>query len=340
MPCLRPATRARAPYPRSFCSSTTITEKKQYRPSRCSIRWKIASHSARASAALISVVINQAVDTDAMISEALSPIQFLGLLLAVSLLVDLIGFYRTVWFISIGYAASIVAFVVVVVGFHGTDLVPLLALQLLGALIWGTRLGLFLAARERKPSYQASVKEQTDKSTSLPIFVKIGIWSSTSLLYVCMFSPAVFLAQSIDSLNDKQTKIAAAGVGVMWLGLALEALADHQKSSAKSKAPSAFVSLGLYSWVRYPNYFGEISFWTGNFLAGIVAYNTWWSWVTALTGVVCIILIMMGSTKRLETKQEERYGDDPNYKKYMKTVPVLFPWLPIYSLKNIKVYLE
>jgi len=154
-----------------------------------------------------------------------------------------------------------------------------------------------------------------------------------------MFSPVVFLAESIDSLSDKQMKIAAAGVTIMWLGLALEALADHQKSVAKTKA-NTFVSSGLYSWVRYPNYLGEITFWVGNFIAGVVAYNTWWQWAASITGVVCIILIMMGSTKRLETKQDERYGKDPKYKEYIKTVPVLFPWLPIYSLKNVKVYLE
>ena len=248
-----------------------------------------------------------------MLTDSLTTIQYLGLLLAVSLFIDLIGFYRTVWFISIGYAASIVAFVVVTVAFVGRNLDPILGLQLLGALIWGTRLGLFLAARERKPSYQASVKDQTDKSTALPIFVKICIWSSTSLLYVCMFSPVVFLAESIKDLNDKQMKISIAGVVVMWLGLALEATADHQKSEAKAKS-AGFVSSGLYSWVRYPNYLGEITFWVGNFVAGVVAYTTWWYWATAITGVVCIILIMMGSTKRLETKQDERYGEDPNYK--------------------------
>ena len=274
-----------------------------------------------------------------MLTDSLTTIQYLGLLLAVSLFIDLIGFYRTVWFISIGYSASIVAFVLVTVFFAGTNLDPILGLQLLGALIWGARLGLFLAARERKPSYQASVKDQTDKSTALPIFVKICIWSSTSLLYVCMFSPVVFLAESIKDLNDKQMKFAIAGVVIMWLGLALEAAADHQKSKAKAKS-SGFVSSGLYSWVRYPNYLGEITFWVGNFIAGVVAYATWWHWATAITGVVCIILIMMGSTKRLETKQDERYGKDPKYKTYIKTVPVLFPWLPIYSLKNVKVYLE
>lgn len=275
-----------------------------------------------------------------MISQVMSTMQFFGLLLAVSLFVDLIGFYQTVWFISIGYAASIVAFVLVTVGFLGTNIETLLAMQLLAALIWGLRLGLFIADRERKPSYQASIKDRREKSQSLPILTKACIWSSTSLLYVLMYSPVVFMAEAIDSLDEKHLRIASAGVFIMWLGLAIEALADHQKSTAKAKNPSSFVSSGLYNWVRCPNYLGEIMFWSGNFIAAIVTYDTWWSWVMAIVGVVCIILIMMGSTKRLETKQDERYGEDPNYKKYVTTVPVLFPWLRIYSLKNVRVYIE
>jgi steroid 5-alpha reductase family enzyme len=92
--------------------------------------------------------------------------------------------------------------------------------------------------------------------------------------------------------------------------------------------------------VRYPNYLGEITFWFGVFVSGTIGYKAWWHWTTAVTGLVCIILIMMGSTKRLEKKQGERYGDDAAFKNYVQTVPVLFPWIPIYSLGNVKVYLE
>ena len=78
----------------------------------------------------------------------------------------------------------------------------------------------------------------------------------------------------------------------------------------------------------------------GNFVAGIVAYAAWWHWLMALIGIVCIVLIMMGSTKRMEFKQDDRYGGDPKYDAYVHSVPVLLPWVPLYTLKNIRVYLE
>ena len=49
---------------------------------------------------------------------------------------------------------------------------------------------------------------------------------------------------------------------------------------------------------------------------------------------------MMGSTKRLEKQQDGRYGQQPAYQEYVRSVPVLFPFVPIYSLKNVRVYLE
>ena len=92
--------------------------------------------------------------------------------------------------------------------------------------------------------------------------------------------------------------------------------------------------------MRCPNYLGEIMFWIGGWLAGLSALAHWVHWTASLIGLVCIVLIMIGSTKRLEGKQQERYGDDPEYQRYSSTVPVLFPLVPVYSLKNVRVYLE
>jgi hypothetical protein len=49
---------------------------------------------------------------------------------------------------------------------------------------------------------------------------------------------------------------------------------------------------------------------------------------------------MMGSAKRLEKKQSQNYGKNPDFQKYERSVPILFPWIRVYSLQNIKVYLE
>ena len=73
---------------------------------------------------------------------------------------------------------------------------------------------------------------------------------------------------------------------------------------------------------------------------GLPFYTSLLRWVASAIGLVCIVLIMMGSTKRLERSQGERYRHLPEYQTYVRTVPVLFPFVPIYTLKNVRVFLE
>ena len=74
--------------------------------------------------------------------------------------------------------------------------------------------------------------------------------------------------------------------------------------------------------------------------AALGAYAGAWQWAVPFLGLVAIVLIMIGSTKRLEKKQQDRYGNRPDFQEYVRTVPILFPWVPIYSLRNVRVYLE
>ena len=48
---------------------------------------------------------------------------------------------------------------------------------------------------------------------------------------------------------------------------------------------------------------------------------------------------MLGSSRRLELKQASHYGKDAAFRAYASQTPILFPFLPVYSLQNLKVYL-
>jgi steroid 5-alpha reductase family enzyme len=262
-------------------------------------------------------------------------------LLLVTLIVTSVGFKRLVYFVSIGYAFSMVAMATVSAIALRANLTWLTGLQCLLLVIWGLRLGIFLVRRESKPGYRRQLEGTDAYDQDKNWLKKLPVWIGVSLLYVAMFSPALF------ALSDGPDAEAAWGPWVQTLGLALmiggvtlEAVADQQKSAAKMKAPGQFVRSGVYSWVRCPNYLGEITFWIGNFIMGISFYTSVLRWVIALVGVGCLVLIMMGSTKRLEHSQDERYGSLEEYQKYVKTVPVLFPFVPIYTLKGVRVYLE
>ncbi len=129
------------------------------------------------------------------------------------------------------------------------------------------------------------------------------------------------------------------GLAICAVGIAIGAFADMEKSRFKKRDPSAFCSLGLYRVVRCPNYFGEILVWTGGWVAGIPFYSDWAAWILSLAGLSLIVLIMLGSAKRLEEKQIARYGTQEAYRDYASSVPVLFPLVPVYSLTGLKIYL-
>lgn len=261
----------------------------------------------------------------------------LGLGLLLSLCISALGFRRVDWFISIGYAFSIAAQAVVFPALYHQNVDVWTLAQSALLLAYGARLGSFLIARERSPSFADELVASKERGARIKGGVAFAIWISVSLLYVLMYFPA--LASLASAARGQSLPTVLPGIVVMAAGLALEALADAQKSRAKAQNPRAFVRSGLFSIVRSPNYFGEMLFWLGAFISGIAAYQTVGDWVFAGAGFIAIELVMLGSARRLELKQAGRYAANADYQAYARTVPVLFPLLPIYSLKNLKIYL-
>lgn len=260
-------------------------------------------------------------------------------LTAVALLLSSLGFLRVVYFVSLGYGFSIAAMALLSLGWFFARLDVLGVLHLIGLALYGLRLGGYLVARERQPSYRDAKADVQQRGAGIGAAKKVAIWLGVSFLYVAMFSPGLYVAAA---LRDGTVGWAARLVGVILLygGLLLESLADRQKSAFKAQNPKRFCDVGLYRIVRCPNYLGEIVVWVGSWVAGVAAYGHVGQWILSLFGLGCIVLIMMGSTKRLEHTQDARYGEDPVYKEYVRSVPVLFPFIPVYSLRNVKVYLE
>jgi len=262
------------------------------------------------------------------------------LLIGLSLLVTALGFRNQVHFVSVGYAFTIVVLALAVLILFATNLTGFSFLHNALLILWGLRLGLFLLRRERAPSYQNAkdAVQQSYGKARLP--VKFAIWISVSVLYVLMFSPSLF--NSTRAVDNSLPALVWQGLGllVMLVGLGLEILADQQKSAHKLKNPDGFCDTGLYGWVRCPNYLGEIVFWSGSWMMGIPFFLTPLGWIAGLAGQICILLIMVGSTKRLEGNQLKRYGHLEAYQAYIRRVPILLPFLPIYTLKNVRVQIS
>jgi steroid 5-alpha reductase family enzyme len=59
-------------------------------------------------------------------------------------------------------------------------------------------------------------------------------------------------------------------------------------------------------------------------------------WALALVGYIGIVYVMFSGARRLEVRQNKNYGADPEYQTYVKTTPIMIPFVPLYSVEKYK----
>lgn len=253
-------------------------------------------------------------------------------LFAAAMVISSIGFKNYVWFISLGYGFSIAGEgLLMMILFRGNlDIGTFICCTLF--IIYGCRLGGYLAIRELgSSSYKKNMKGEIKEGSSVPFGVKIAIWVTCALLYVTQVSGVFYRLQN----NSPDNTFIFIGTLIMMLGLILETAADIQKNNAKKLNPRRFVDTGLYRLVRCPNYLGEMIFWTG-VLVSCVGAVSGWQWIIVVIGYIGIIFVMFSGARRLELRQNRNYGNDPEYQKYVKSVPIMVPFIPLYSVEKYK----
>lgn len=253
------------------------------------------------------------------------------ILFLLALAVSSMGFKKFVWFISLGYGFSIAALGVALVVMFWDALTPTTALICALIVAYGLRLGLFLLHRERSSKdYNRVMRTQVNDGSGLSLPVRVLIWATCALLYACEVSPVLFRLAAGGATGPSTV----AGALVMVAGIALESVADLQKSAQKRRDPHRFCDKGLFSFVRCPNYLGELLCWTGVFVSGATALSGPAQWAAALFGYVGIVYVMFGGARRLEIRQNRNYGADPAYQAYVRATPILIPFVPLYSVER------
>lgn len=262
----------------------------------------------------------------------MSIMDYLLTFLAVSFAVSAVGWLYFIYFFSIGYGFAISALAVTsAIVFR--DVMTLPAAILYGVLfIYGIRLALYLLLREKRSAAYKKILYQPDNTTRKPLFVMFMIWVSCALLYVGQMSPASFYLYNLGLGYDVNAAWAWAGAVVAALGVVIEIVADAQKSAAKRVDANRFVDSGLYRIVRCPNYFGEVLMWTGSFVICFGGCCDVAQWVIASLGYIGIVYVMFSGARRLELRQAECYGRDPEFQRYIKRTPLIIPFVPIYSV--------
>jgi len=189
-------------------------------------------------------------------------------------------------------------------------------------MIWTVRLGGFLFWRV--------LKDGEDKRfrTILPSFTQLFMTWTLSAAWVFIQSLAALVA--LTSLEQVPFGIVGFIGFSLWIfGFAFQVIADYQKTQfrAKSENKNNFITKGLWSKSRHPNYFGEIVLWTGIAVMALPVMSglQYVSLVSPLFGFLLIYYV--SGVRLLESKANKKWGDNTNYQDYKKNTPIFFPKL-------------
>lgn len=213
--------------------------------------------------------------------------------------------------------------VIVVAALSSDDLDARGVVVTLMVLVWAGRLGSFLFRRVRRDGRDGRFDTiKVDVLRFLMTWTLQGLW--VLLTVAC--------ALAIVTGSDRESFDAFAIVGsVIWLaGFAIEVVADQQKSAFKQDPANEgrFITTGLWAWSRHPNYFGEITLWTGIAIMALPVLSGW-RWVTIISPFfVTLLLTRISGLPMLERRAAKRWGDEPEYQQYVSTTPVLVPRPP------------
>ena len=195
------------------------------------------------------------------------------------------------------------------------DLISLLIGSMV--IIWASRLSLFLFLRVKKSGEDIRFKKiKHSFSWFLMTFMLQGMW-----VFMCLF-PALIV---MSSYNSELNGFAVIGAVIWVFGFLFEVVADNQKSNFNKNNKGKFMSTGLWSVSRHPNYFGEFMLWLGITIASF-GYLDNYNYIILLTPVfVYLLLTRVSGVNLLEEIAEKRWGNDKNYKEYKKRTPIFFP---------------
>ena len=218
---------------------------------------------------------------------------------------------------GITYISTVVMALILKNSYQGIDLISLLLGSMV--IIWATRLSSFLFLRVKKSGEDVRFKKiKHSFSWFLMTFMLQGMW-----VFMCIF-PALIV---ISSINSEINNYAIVG-SIVWLfGFLFEIIADNQKSNFNKFNKGEFISNGLWSITRHPNYFGEFILWLGITIASL-GYIDNYKYVLLLTPIfVYLLLTRVSGVNLLEEIGEKRWGNSKEYQKYKEKTPLFFPKL-------------
>lgn len=190
-------------------------------------------------------------------------------------------------------------------------------------LIWTIRLGSFLFLRIHKAGEDKRFRQiKTSPTRFFMTWTLQGMWVS-----ICSMCALTAIASNKGVV---QNGLFYFGLLIFLVGFLFEIIADTQKFNFRKDAKNKdqFIQHGLWSYSRHPNYFGEITLWTGIAVMSFPSLSGV-QYLTMISPVFTyLLLVYVSGVRLLEISGMEKWGHLESYQKYVRSTPSLFPTYP------------
>ena len=189
-------------------------------------------------------------------------------------------------------------------------------------IIWAMRLGGFLFLRIKRDKKD----RRFDKIKINPIRFLLA-WTLQGCWVVFT---AICALSIITSASPKAWDIfASIGLAIWVIGFVIEVIADRQKKAFKADPENKgrFITTGLWARSQHPNYFGEITLWSGMSIMALPILSDWQYLALISPIFVFWLLTQVSGIPMLQKTAQERWGSEQAFKDYQAKTPLLFPTL-------------
>ncbi|KAI8348975.1 hypothetical protein B0O80DRAFT_390209 [Mortierella sp. GBAus27b] len=207
--------------------------------------------------------------------------------------------------------------------------------------IWACYLGSFLFSRALQHGDKRFDKVKRMPGRFLAYWMVQGVWVAFTALPVYV----KYIANSIPT-DVHPTLGAQDAIGmILWTsGFMFQVIANYQKQQWRKEVGKdykrSFISHGLWSLSRHPNYFGECVLWLGSYLICSSAFATaverqimsrWMARCAVLSPMfVTFLITRVSGIPLLERENDRRLKDVVAYWKYKKETSMFVPTWPRY----------
>lgn len=189
-------------------------------------------------------------------------------------------------------------------------------------LVWAVRLGYFLFSR--------IMQDKKDKrfDNLKPDWIQFALVWNIQGLWVFLGCLPTFILNSTQ-LGNGFVWTDALGGALYGIGLLGEVVADHQKSkfNADPQRKGTWIDVGIWRYSRHPNYFFEWLLQFGLFVLCTAELQET-QWVAIASPIfTAFLLAAISGVPMLERRADAKWGDDPEYQAYKRSVSSCIPFI-------------